>query len=369
MAGLVFLLIVLALFGGFAPLVMPFGLPAGGVLETGQVAPERWWLAAAVAISIFVLVTWKQQRVRRLWWGAFLTAGLMLTTIAFSHLASSGQVQTSERETTVLLKVGVISALPLFWHPDRSIGDHLTTAAAMPLSTASRHHLRAIDQVDEQSLNGLDSLLIAQPRALAPTELVALDTWIRKGGHAVIFADPLLMWPSGLPLGDRRRPPLTSLLDPLLTYWGLKLEPVEKGREGLERRMLASGHVLLTAGASRFSPLPATEDVRCRLAEEGLIAICHVGRGSARLVADADLLDPRLWLVDTRWAKSAAAYRSDAVTLIDGWLTKPNRDAIDPAPRRIVDDESVIVAVRWAIIVALIWAGLGWIVHRRLWTE
>lgn len=371
LASLVFLLILLSLLGGFAPLVMPLGLPAGGILETGQVEPERWWLAAEVAISIFALMTWKQRRAPRLFWGAVLVAAIVLTVMVFSHFASAGQMKAAAGKGAMpRLRVGVVSALPLFWHQDKSIGDHLAgTGEAMPLSAASRHQLRAIDQVDEQGLIGLDSLLIAQPRALAPTELVALDAWIRKGGRAVVLADPLLIWPGELPLGDRRRPPLTSLLDPLLTHWGMKLEPVEKAREGLDRRLLASGHVLLTAAASRFTLLPATKDPECRLEERGLIAICLIGKGSVRLVADADLIDPRLWLVDARWAKSTAAYRSDAITLIDDWLADPYRAAIAVAPRRIVDDESVIEAMRWAIIAGLVCVGLGWTVHRRLWTE
>jgi hypothetical protein len=361
---------LLALFGGFTPLIMPFGLPAGGVLETGQVEPERWWLAAAVAIAIFMVATRKRQHVARLWWGAFLIAGLMLTTVVFSHFASAGQIKAAAKDTAAQLKVGIVSALPLFWRQDRSIGDHLAGAGgAMVLSAASRHQLRPIDQVDERSLLGLDSLLIAQPPALAPTELVAFDAWVRKGGRAVVLADPLLIWPIELPLGDRRRPPLTSLLDPLLNHWGLKLEPVEKGGEGVERRMLASGHILLTAGASRFSLLSPAENARCKLLDKGFIAFCRVGRGSVRLIADADLLDPRLWLLDTRWATQSAAYRSDAVALVDGWLSNPDRAAIDPAPRRIVDDEAVIVGMRWAIIVGLIWVGLGWTVHRQLWIE
>lgn len=133
--------------------------------------------------------------------------------------------------------------------------------------------------------------------------------------------------------------------------------------------MLASGHVLLMAAASRFTLLPGGEDARCRLTEEGLIALCRVGRGWVRLIADADLIDPRLWLVEGRSPRTTTAYRSDAIAAIDGWLTDPAQGTGQKAPRRIVDDAALIAAMRWAIIVAFVWVGLGWIVQRWLRTE
>ena len=69
--------------------------------------------------------------------------------------------------------------------------------------------LRPLDTLSEESLAGLDVLLLAQPRALSPAENVALDTClpgmmpgnlerfgIRIGGH-----DPLFEGPTGVPVG------------------------------------------------------------------------------------------------------------------------------------------------------------------------
>lgn len=129
---------------------------------------------------------------------------------------------------------------------------------------------RPLDRIDITSLRGISALVIAQPRLLQPAELVALDDWLRRGGRAVIFADPLLLWPSALPLGDPRRPPLTSLLDPLMAHWGLRLEPVLPGADGVDRRMLGAGHMLMLAGASRFTRMAQKEaSTRCVMTEQG----------------------------------------------------------------------------------------------------
>ena len=64
----VFLLTALVLFAGLLPLSMPFGLAAGGVLETGQAVPQRWWLAASVALGLFILLSWRMDGRRKRWW-------------------------------------------------------------------------------------------------------------------------------------------------------------------------------------------------------------------------------------------------------------------------------------------------------------
>ena len=87
-------------------------------------------------------------------------------------------------------------------------------------------------------------LLAAQPRALPAEELVALDAWVRRGGRLVLLADPLLEWPSELPLGDPRRPPLAFPDTGLLKHWGLRLDaPDERG----PRQSSLGGKPVLTA--------------------------------------------------------------------------------------------------------------------------
>jgi hypothetical protein len=105
---------------------------------------------------------------------------------------------------------GVVTALPLYG-PALAVaeqGDPLSGAGrTSPLWQALARHrdLRPIDHVDAASLAPMKQILVAQPRQLAPEELVALDAWVRRGGQALILADPLLHWPDPRPCPCRWR--------------------------------------------------------------------------------------------------------------------------------------------------------------------
>lgn len=355
----VFLLTVAVLFSALLPLIMPFGFAAGGVLDTGQASPQRWWLAASVAVVLFLILSWRMDARRRRWWLMMLVASLV-TAIGLFWLRSveGPPIAPPSADAAPLTRgaVGMMSALPLYWAEDASPGRVVAGSGGKRSPLVENLHARAVDHIDGASLRGLDTLILAQPRLLQPAELVALDDWIRRGGRAVIFADPLLVWPSDLPLGDPRRAPLTSLLDPLLLHWGLRLEPVAQGRDGVDRRMLSSGHVLMMAGASRFVPAGETS---CMFAEDGLMALCRIGKGRVRLIADADLLDERLWLADPLWADREQAYASDIAPLLAAWSADPLVMPREAAPRRVKDDAALISGLRWGLLAALFWAALG----------
>src|SRR3546814_16916837 len=72
------------------------------------------------------------------------------------------------------------------------------------------------DVLSEDALAGADLLILAQPRALTPVELLVVDEWVRAGGRALLFADPALHWAGELP-PHLPRPPRTSLLRPART--------------------------------------------------------------------------------------------------------------------------------------------------------
>ena len=144
--------------------------------------------------------------------------------------------------------------------------------------------VRVIDVISRQTL-GRDVAIIAQPRRLLPTELVALDAWVRAGGRAMIFADPELVWPSRFPQGDNRRAPPVELLDPLFTYWGIALGDSDRAAQtisldGQSVRMMASG--------------AWTGPKTCKAVAMQILD-CRIGKGRVLLVGDADMLDPRLW--------------------------------------------------------------------------
>ena len=120
---------------------------------------------------------------------------------------------------------------------------------------------------DRASLAGFPQLLMAHPRAQPAEVLVELDAWVRDGGRVVVLADPMLKWESGRMAGDRLRPPPDFADTGLLAHWGVRLGVDEAG----------SGSLRATGS-------------NCTVREDGLAATCRVGRGSARIIADADFI-------------------------------------------------------------------------------
>ena len=138
-----------------------------------------------------------------------------------------------------------------------------------------------LDIARPDQLRPVSLLLIVQPQALAPDELVTLDDWVRTGGHVLILADPELRGSSSLAKGDARQPPPSTLLLPLLAHWGLILvaDP-----PGAPVRLIRSADGIIPApGSGRWisrSPDCAVTDA--------IIVRCTLGKGVAVSVADAD---------------------------------------------------------------------------------
>ena len=190
--------------------------------------------------------------------------------------------------------LGLMTTLPLQWSEGGVEADLAEDAQPHPAFArlAQSYDVQPLDDVRDLAERRV--LLLAQPRAFSPAELVQLDSWVRKGGRILILADPALQWGSLYPLGDKRRPLFTSMLSPLFTHWGLELvlpiadaEPMAIRKIGkLSIRMQTPGEWLkINRGGS----------ARCVLAEDGLVADCRIGIGRALLVADADLLDTVYW--------------------------------------------------------------------------
>jgi len=206
--------------------------------------------------------------------------------------------------------LALLTALPIIWG-ETDVPGVLQGRSAPSLSylwLQKRHRVVPLDVLDPAALSPHKLLLIAQPRALAPTELVALDDWVRAGGHVLILTDPWLGWPSSLAIGDPRRAPTLALLDPLLTHWGVVLEAPREGDENEVERVV-DGRLLRTTAPGW---LRAT-DSECLVGEGDLTATCTVGEGQALIVADADLLS------DAHWRSS----RNDAI--LAGWLDRVSR--------------------------------------------
>lgn len=209
----------------------------------------------------------------------------------------------------------LMSALPLIWG-EKGPFDRGSKPAASYQALGREFRIRPLDMLDGETLASGRLLLLAQPRALAPEELVALDTWVRRGGRVLILTDPRLVWPSDLPLGDIRRPPAVGLLDPLLTHWGIRLRP---GPERLLARQVGSGGLerwLIMAAPGRF----VAGGGHCSVGPEPQIARCRIGEGRAMLLADADLMHDDLWVGPGSRGTERHARLSDNPLILADWL-------------------------------------------------
>jgi hypothetical protein len=223
------------------------------------------------------------------------------TAVAALLLAPGGALACNEAapeqgRPDVMLMTG----LPLVWGEKGPFEPGSKPAAAYA-ELSGEFDFRPVDVLDEPTLARGRLLFLAQPKRLAPAELVALDGWIRSGGRALILTDPMLTWPSELPLGDIRRPPPAGLLGPLLDHWRVRMAAPAEPREVLVHW---NGRRLRLDSPGRLQS--ANPD--CIVSAEEWTAFCRLGRGTVRVVADADLMRDSVWTA------------GDNEAVVAGWL-------------------------------------------------
>lgn len=204
-------------------------------------------------------------------------------------------VRQRPAEEAKLPVLGLSTTLPLQW-PEGGLAkalDEDAEPAPAYQRLASQYRIEAVDSFTALPKSRIKLLLLAQSRALAPVELVALDKWVRDGGRLLLLADPALAWESEYQLGDKRRPLFTSLLSPLFAHWGLELAiPIGKDEAEVTRKY--GDLTIRTVSPGEWQAL-GKGDARCTMRSDAMIADCSVGEGRALLIADADLLDARFW--------------------------------------------------------------------------
>ena len=222
-----------------------------------------------------------------------LLAGMLVGAIL---LLLAGLAFSRPAESRPKMALGLMTTLPLQWSEGGVEADLAKDAEPHPaFSRLSAHYdIMPIDDLEAWTPKPGQMLLLAQPRAFAPAELVRLDKWVRQGGRVLILADPALQWGSLYPLGDRRRPLFTSMLSPLFTYWGLELVlPLADEVPASIRKIGVFNVRTVTPG--EWVPKSGNGKSRCAISANGLLADCRLGMGRAVLVADADLLDAAFW--------------------------------------------------------------------------
>ncbi len=197
-------------------------------------------------------------------------------------------------------RIGLFTSLPILWNEAAELKGLLDPPVAPHWARTvlqSNRKVVALDTLLE--LQRVDLLVAAQPRPLLPEENVALDDWVRKGGHVLLFADPMLTRESAFALGDRRRPQDVALLSPILARWGLQLRFDDAQALG-ERESPGEGLPVNLPGT--LAPIAGGHDASCVIGEAQLVARCQIGKGRAIIVADAALLEPNED-EDSRWIK------------------------------------------------------------------
>ncbi len=264
----------------------------------GLGAQEPWLealrgLAAGAALAIVVDLT--LQLARRLFGilGQRIAAAALLALFfvpgalgPYEAIAIGGSGAPAAEKRDLMMVTG----LPLVWGELGPLDPGSRPAGAFK-ALEREFNVRLLDVLDARSLASGRLLLIAQPRPLAPTELVALDKWVRQGGRALILTDPMLLWPSDLPIGDARRAPAIGLLRPLLDHWGVSMKsPPEASLVVKEIRTGGETRRLTMFAPGRFA------SAACAVRSHGLVADCRIGEGRAILIADADMMHDRLWI-------------------------------------------------------------------------
>lgn len=189
--------------------------------------------------------------------------------------------------------LGLSSTLPIYWQESADFASLLKEDGGpgwVRQALETRFDLVPLDVLSAEALAPLDHLLLAQPRALSPSENVALDDWVRAGGQLLLFADPMLTSHSQFAIGDRRRPQDVVLLSPILTRWGLELTFDTAQPQG-ERIEKAIGLELPVDLAGAFVPIASEAASECTISETAIAARCRVGEGRVTIIADAALLD------------------------------------------------------------------------------
>lgn len=186
-------------------------------------------------------------------------------------------------------ELGLLTTLPILW----AEGDVGTLLSGENGGSWVKELLDArfrpvpldrLTQLDDQRY-----LLLAQPRALAGDENVALDDWVRGGGHLLLLADPMLTAHSDYGLGDARAPQPVALVSPILARWGLEL--VFDPGQSPDERVSAGPLALPTRMAGSLGLTGEGHESRCELSENALVAQCEVGEGRVTVVADAALVE------------------------------------------------------------------------------
>jgi hypothetical protein len=223
----------------------------------------------------------RRTKIRKTW---PILAVLALVLAALGWLGSGRGESNGE-------PIGLFTSLPILWADSPELGSELRPDAAPHWALkvfAARGKVEPLDMLTAPGLARIRRLVIAQPRPLGPAENVALDDWVRGGGHLMLLADPALTQDSAFAIGDPRRPQAVALLSPILGRWELDLL-IDDGQVMGESSREVLGLATPVNLPGRFA---TRGQANCRLWADGLAVTCAIGKGRVVALADAAVLEP-----------------------------------------------------------------------------
>jgi hypothetical protein len=220
-------------------------------------------------------MTWPRPRAGVLAIALAVVGLIVIAAMAFGRQGAAPKPRAGPDHPRLML----LTSLPLVFGEEFGLQSGGSKALQ---ALESRYVVMPVGSASQRELSTNRLLLMAQPTAQPSETLVELDRWVRGGGRLLLLADPMLVWPSDRPLGDKLRPPLAFADTGLLQHWGVRLDaPDESGPA--ERKM---------AGRTILAGSPGTlVSSRCAVDAGGFVARCQVGKGRVTIVADADFLN------------------------------------------------------------------------------
>ena len=118
--------------------------------------------------------------------------------------------------------IGVMSALPLFGAPERGISQRWAIIDIMEEFFEVRNIGVSADFIDED----IDVLMVVHPKGFTEQALFAVDQYLLRGGHAMLFVDPLAEGDNAEPdpANPYVMPEMSSNLNIMLEGWGLEVD-------------------------------------------------------------------------------------------------------------------------------------------------
>ena len=118
--------------------------------------------------------------------------------------------------------VGVMSGLPLFGNPAQGVSERWAIINVMEEFFEVRNIGVSSDRIDED----VDVLMVVHPKGFTEQTLFAIDQYLLKGGHAMLFVDPLAEGdnPEPDPANPYVMPDMSSSLNILLDGWGVEVD-------------------------------------------------------------------------------------------------------------------------------------------------